>query len=70
MPNFKCAWCKHSHDLAELEAVGDNQRQAETYLTAKAKYEQKRSDLPFRDDLNTRQKQIKDQKYQNLIQRA
>ncbi|RHZ36068.1 hypothetical protein [endosymbiont GvMRE of Glomus versiforme] len=67
---FKCAWCKHSHDLTELEAIGDNKRRAETYLAAKAKYEDKRSNLPFRNDLSSEQRKIKDQKYQNLIQRA
>lgn len=70
MPTFKCAWCKHSHDLSELEAVGDNKRQVDTYLASKAKYEERRSNLPFRSDLTEEQKQIKDQKYQNLIQRA
>ncbi|CFW93329.1 protein of unknown function [endosymbiont DhMRE of Dentiscutata heterogama] len=67
---FKCSWCKHSHDISELEAVGENKRAAETYLEAKKKYEDKRSELPFRNDLNEEEKRIKDHKYQNLIRKA
>ncbi|CAG8542123.1 36824_t:CDS:2 [Gigaspora margarita] len=48
---FKCSWCKHSHDISELEAVGENKRMAETYLEAKRKYEAKRSELPFQNEV-------------------
>ncbi|CAG8476376.1 10312_t:CDS:2 [Racocetra fulgida] len=69
-----CDNCKEKLGVTEeeekLEAVGENKRAAETYLEAKKKYETKRSELPFRNDLNEEGKRIKDHKYQNLIRKA
>ncbi|MCE8163843.1 MAG: hypothetical protein I3273_06255 [Candidatus Moeniiplasma glomeromycotorum] len=68
--NFKCHWCKHTHEASDLGGIGDNDRASQTYLEAKEKYEKRRADLPFRRDLNDEERKTKDLKYQKLIREA
>jgi hypothetical protein len=68
--NFRCAWCKHTHSASDLGGIGDNEREAQTYLDAKKKWEDRRADLQFRNDLTNEEKRIKDLKYQKLIRDA
>jgi hypothetical protein len=64
---FKCRYCRHSHNYDDLAGALSNQREISTALDNIAEYEKKLADLVLRSDISEERRTYKGDKWDKLI---